>query len=61
VIGFDKAQASQVLQGSGFYMKVVREPSTQRAGTVIYQNPAAGTSAQQTGVVTITIATPAGT
>jgi penicillin-binding protein 1A len=61
VIGFDKAQASQVLQGSGFYVEAVREPSTQPAGTVIYQNPAAGTSAQQTGVVTITIATPAGT
>lgn len=58
VIGFDKAQASLTLQDAGFFVKAVGEPSTQPAGTVIYQNPAAGTSAQQTSVVTITIAKP---
>ena len=60
VIGFDKAQASQTLQGAGFFVTAVGEPSTQPAGTVIYQDPAAGTSAQQTSVITITVAKPAG-
>jgi len=59
VVGFDRAQASLTLQGAGFFVKAVGEPSTQPAGTVIYQNPAAGTSAQQTSMVTITIAKPA--
>ena len=61
VIGFDKTQASGTLQGAGFYVRAVSEPSTQPAGTVIYQDPAAGTSAQQTSTVTITIAKPADT
>jgi beta-lactam-binding protein with PASTA domain len=61
VVGFDKTQASQTLQDAGFFVKAVGEASTQPAGTVIYQNPAAGTSAQQTSVVTITVAKPAST
>ena len=58
VVGFDKTQATKTLQDAGFYVKAVGEPSTQPAGTVIYQDRAAGTSALQTSVVTITVAKP---
>ena len=58
VVGFDKIQATETLQDAGFYVKAVAEPSTQPAGTVIYQDRAAGTSALQTSVVTITVAKP---
>jgi penicillin-binding protein 1A len=58
VIGFDQAKAEASLQGAGFFVNVVSEASTQPAGTVIYQDPAAGTSKLQTTVVTITVAKP---
>jgi penicillin-binding protein 1A len=60
VIGFDEQQASTALTNAGFYVKTVSEGSTQPAGTVIYQDPAAGTSRLQTSSVTITVAAPPG-
>ena len=61
VIGFAQAKAAQALEQAGFYARVVGEASTQPPGTVIYQDPAAGTSKLQTSVVTITVAKPATT
>jgi penicillin-binding protein 1A len=59
VIGFDEAKAKSALEAAGFFVDVVGEASTQPPGTVIYQDPAAGTSKLQTSVVTITVAKPA--
>jgi penicillin-binding protein 1A len=58
VIGFDGDQATTALTAAGFYIKTVREESTQPPGTVIYQQPAAGTSKEQTSTVTVTVAVP---
>ena len=58
VIGFDEARATTALTQAGFYLKTVSEASTQPPGTVIYQDPAAGTSKEQTSTVTITVARP---
>ena len=58
VIGFDRAKAASTLEGAGFYARVTTEASTQPPGTVIYQDPAAGTSELQTSVVTVTVAVP---
>jgi penicillin-binding protein 1A len=58
VIGFDGDQATAALTAAGFYIKTVREESTQPPGTVIYQQPAAGTSKEQTSTVTVTVAVP---
>ncbi|HET6712147.1 MAG TPA: transglycosylase domain-containing protein [Actinomycetota bacterium] len=55
VIGLDQASAALALEDAGFYVAVRVEPSTQPAGTVIYQSPSAGTSANQTSTVTITV------
>jgi membrane peptidoglycan carboxypeptidase len=55
VIGLDQASAALALEDAGFYVEVRVEPSTQPAGTVIYQSPSAGTSATQTSTVTITV------
>jgi penicillin-binding protein 1A len=59
VVGFDEAKATSALETAGFFVDVVGEASTQPSGTVIYQDPPAGTSKLQTGVITITIAKPA--
>jgi penicillin-binding protein 1A len=56
VIGFDDQQAESALTAAGFYVKSVHEASTQPPGTVIYQQPAAGTSKEQTSTVTVTVA-----
>jgi penicillin-binding protein 1A len=58
IVGFPRAQAVATLEASGFYARVVSTPSTQPPGTVIYQHPSGGTSADQTSTVTITLATP---
>ena len=58
VIGFDAAKATSALEAAGFFVHTVGEASTQPPGTVIYQDPAAGTSKLQTSVVTITVAKP---
>ena len=58
MIGFDEARATTALTQAGFYVKTVAEASTQPPGTVIYQDPAAGTSKEQTSTVTITVARP---
>jgi penicillin-binding protein 1A len=58
VIGFDEAKAKSALEAAGFFVDVSGEASTQPPGTVIYQEPAAGTSKLQTSVVTITVAKP---
>jgi penicillin-binding protein 1A len=66
VIGLDEASASSALESAGFYVDVRVEGSTQPRGTVISQSPAAGTQADQTSTVTITVSegphapTPAG-
>jgi penicillin-binding protein 1A len=61
VIGFDEQHATAALTQAGFYVKSASEASTQPVGTVIYQDPAAGTSKEQTSTVTITVArAPAG-
>ena len=56
VIGMDQASAEAGLEEAGFYVEVEVASSTQPGGTVISQNPPAGTSAQQTSTVTITVA-----
>ena len=58
VIGLDEPRATAALTQAGFYVKTVAQESTQPPGTVIYQDPAAGTSKQQTSTVTITLARP---
>jgi len=55
-VGFEQAQAMAQLRESGFYVEVQHEPSTQPAGTVIYQDPPGGTSELQTRTVRITLA-----
>jgi penicillin-binding protein 1A len=58
VVGIEQPQGMALLEESGFYVRVRLEPSTQPSGTVIYQEPVGGTTAAQTGTVTITVATP---
>jgi membrane peptidoglycan carboxypeptidase len=58
VIGLDEAKARSTLEQAGFFVQVDGEVSTQPPGTVIYQDPAAGTSELQTSVVKITVAKP---
>jgi penicillin-binding protein 1A len=55
VIGMAQDAASATLREAGFYVDVEVEASTQPPGTVISQDPPAGTSAQQTSTVTITV------
>ena len=54
-IGSTEALAIEGLTQAGFYVDVATAPSTQPKGTVIMQNPAAGTDAFQTSTVTITV------
>jgi penicillin-binding protein 1A len=61
VVGFDERTAKDSLEAAGFFVRVVGEASTQPTGTVIYQDPAAGTSKLQTSVITITVAKPTST
>lgn len=56
VVGFAQANAMSTLEEAGFYVQVEVADSTQPAGTVITQTPAAGTSAFQTSTVIITVA-----
>jgi penicillin-binding protein 1A len=55
VVGLSQAAAMTLLADAGFYVKVSVETSTQPAGVVISQSPAAGTTAYQTSAVTITV------
>ena len=55
VIGLGQHAAEGLLQRAGFYVVVRLADSTQPVGTVIAQNPQAGTSAYQTSTVTITV------
>ena len=57
VIGLDQETATVLLEEAGFFVEARLEVSTQPPGTVIYQGPAAGTRATQTGVATITVST----
>jgi penicillin-binding protein 1A len=61
VIGLDGETAGDTLEEAGFFVDVREAPSTQPAGTVISQRPAAGTRASQTSVITITVALPGAT
>jgi penicillin-binding protein 1A len=54
-IGLGQRAAEDLLQRAGFYVVVRLTDSTQPVGTVIAQNPQAGTSAYQTSTVTITV------
>jgi penicillin-binding protein 1A len=56
VVGFTEDEARTTLEQSGFYVQVRSEPSTQPAGTVIYQDPSGGLTEPQTSTITITIA-----
>ena len=56
VIGMTQETAEAALLEAGFYVQTMTEPSTQPPGFVIYQSPSAGTSAQQTSTVQITVA-----
>jgi serine/threonine-protein kinase len=57
-----KADAVTDLRAAGFKVKVVEQESTLTAGTVISQNPTAGTKAVKGSSVTIVVAkAPAGT
>jgi penicillin-binding protein 1A len=55
VIGLPQAAAEDVLRQAGFSVTAIVAPSTQPAGTVVYQNPAAGVDAYQTSTITITV------
>jgi len=55
VIGLKEGPAIDLLRSAGFGANVVYEPSDQRTGTVIVQDPAAGQPAIQTSAVTITV------
>jgi penicillin-binding protein 1A len=54
-IGSTETSAVESLTQAGFYVDVRSAPSTQPDGTVIFQNPPAGTEALQTSTVTITV------
>jgi penicillin-binding protein 1A len=54
-IGTSESLAIEGLTEAGFYVEVTTAPSTQPNGTVILQDPAAGTQAYQTSTVTITV------
>jgi penicillin-binding protein 1A len=54
-IGSFESLAIDGLTEAGFYVDVKTAPSTQPNGTVIFQEPAAGTKAFQTSTVTITV------
>jgi penicillin-binding protein 1A len=54
-IGMSESLAVEGLTEAGFYADVTTAASTQPNGTVIFQNPAAGTEAYQTSTVTITV------
>jgi membrane peptidoglycan carboxypeptidase len=54
-IGSSESLAIEGLTEAGFYVEVTTAPSTQPNGTVILQDPAAGTQAYQTSTVTITV------
>jgi penicillin-binding protein 1A len=56
VVGFTEDEARTTLEQSGFYVQVRSEPSTQPAGTVIYQDPSGGLTEPQASTITITIA-----
>jgi penicillin-binding protein 1A len=56
VIGMPETDAQASLEQAGFNAAIAVTTSTQPRGTVVYQTPAAGTSAYQTTVVTITVA-----
>jgi penicillin-binding protein 1A len=56
VVGFAQADATTMLEQSGFYVQVRAEDSTQPPGTVIYQTPSGGVSELQTTTVTVTVA-----
>ncbi len=56
VIGMPESDAQASLEQAGFNVAVAVTTSTQPRGTVLSQTPAAGTSAQQTSLVTITVA-----
>jgi penicillin-binding protein 1A len=55
VIGLKEGPASDLLRSSGFDVKVEYQPTGERPGTVIAQDPAAGQQALQTSTVTITV------
>jgi penicillin-binding protein 1A len=56
VVGLRRSVAERRLEDAGFYVTVHLAPSTQPAGTVISQVPAAGTSALATSTITLTVA-----
>jgi penicillin-binding protein 1A len=55
VIGLPRSDAEDVLRQAGFFVTSTVATSTQPAGTVVYQSPAAGVDAYQTSTVTITV------
>jgi penicillin-binding protein 1A len=54
-LGSSETSAIDALTEAGFYVDVITAPSTQPNGTVIFQDPSAGTQAYQTTTVTITV------
>jgi penicillin-binding protein 1A len=56
VIGTGQSEAKHALETAGFHVLVELARSTQPSGTVIGQDPAAGTDAVQSTTVTITVA-----
>ncbi|HXF36573.1 MAG TPA: transglycosylase domain-containing protein [Actinomycetota bacterium] len=56
VVGLSQEEASRVLRGAGFAVRVETARSDQPPGTVIGQDPSGGERALQTSTVTITVA-----
>jgi serine/threonine-protein kinase len=55
VLNLTEADAKQVLEGAGFKVKTVKQPSDQAQGTVIQQNPGEGTKLSPRMTVTIVV------
>jgi eukaryotic-like serine/threonine-protein kinase len=53
VLGSPRREARSILEGEGFRVKVVEEPSDEDRNEVIRQDPAAGTLVQENSVITI--------
>jgi eukaryotic-like serine/threonine-protein kinase len=57
LIGLQERFARNVLEERGFEVEVVREPSVQRRGVVVEQDPGAGSRLARGGQVSITVST----
>lgn len=60
VVGTTSSEATRTLREAGFEVNIVAVPSTEAAGTVLAQSPAAGTDAAKGSSVRLNVAQPSG-